>query len=125
MLRYVASPHDADVHFAQKRTTEWIGYTRTLVHRTEVCEDDPPHGVTHVETTPAPVVARDVVARVHWALQADGLLPREHLMDAGYQTASPSTPTSCSRVSASTAWPSSARARRISGGRRSRARASR
>ncbi|GJG88102.1 hypothetical protein tb265_32830 [Gemmatimonadetes bacterium T265] len=80
-LLYVASPHDADVHFAKKRTTEWIGYK---VHLTEVCEDDQPHLITHVETTPAPVVDRDVVSRIHAALRADDLLPAEHLVDAGY-----------------------------------------
>lgn len=80
-LRYIALPHDADVHFAKKRTTEWIGYK---VHLTEVCDDDQPHLITHVETTPAPVVDRDVVGRIHAALRADGLLPREHLVDAGY-----------------------------------------
>ena len=80
-LRYVASPHDPDVHFAKKRTTEWIGYK---VHLTETCEDDAPHLITQVETTPAPVVDRDVVARVHQALDAADLLPSEHLVDAGY-----------------------------------------
>ncbi len=97
-LRYVAAPRDPDVHFAKKRTTEWIGYTRTLVHLTEVCEDDQPHLIPHVETTPAPVVDRDVVGRIHAAvgrihaavgrihaaLHADDLLPDAHLVDAGY-----------------------------------------
>ena len=43
-LLYVASPYNADVHLAKKRTTEWIGYK---VHLTEVCEADQPHLVTH------------------------------------------------------------------------------
>ncbi len=80
-LLYVASPYDADVHYAKKRTTHWIGYK---VHLTETCDDDQPHLITHVETTPAPVVDRDVVARVHQAPDAADLLPSEHLVDAGY-----------------------------------------
>lgn len=49
----------------------------------ETCEDDQPHLVAHVETTPAPVVDRDIVARVHGSRDAGRLLPREHLVDAG------------------------------------------
>lgn len=48
-LANIASPYDADVHYAKKRTTHWVGYK---VHLTETCEDDQPHLVTHVETTP-------------------------------------------------------------------------
>lgn len=77
----LSSPYDPDVHYAKKRTTSWIGYK---VHLTETCEDDQPHLITHVETTPAPVVDRAVVESVHRALEHRDLLPRVHLVDAGY-----------------------------------------
>jgi len=80
-LLLIASPYDPDVHYAKKRTTAWIGYK---VHLTETCDDDGPHLITHVETTPAPVVDRDALADVHGALEARGLLPETHLVDAGY-----------------------------------------
>jgi hypothetical protein len=47
------------------------------VRLTEACDDSGLHLITHVETTPAPVVDRA-------ALDAKGLLPDTHLVDAGY-----------------------------------------
>jgi transposase len=80
-LLRVASPYDPDVHYAKKRQTSWIGYK---VHLTETCEDAQPHLITHVETTPAPVVDRAVLSGVHEALKAKDLRPDRHLVDAGY-----------------------------------------
>ena len=77
----VASPHDLDVHYAKKRQTTWIGYK---VHLTETCESGQPNMITHVETTTAPVVDRDVLADVHAALKGKDLRPERHLVDAGY-----------------------------------------
>ncbi len=77
----LASPYDADVQYAKKRNTTWIGYK---VHLTETCDDERPHLITHVETTPAPVVDRDAVGPVHESLAAKGLLPGKHLVDTGY-----------------------------------------
>ena len=57
-LLRIASPYDPDMHFAQKRSTTWIGYK---VHVTETCDEGRPHLVTHVETTPAPIVDRDTL----------------------------------------------------------------
>ncbi len=80
-LLMVASPYDPDVHYAKKRSTTWIGYK---VHLTETCDDERPHLITHVETTPAPVVDRDALRPVHGSLAAKDLLPGKHLVDAGY-----------------------------------------
>ena len=77
----VASPYDLDVHYAKKRQTTWIGYK---VHLTETCESGQPNLITHVETTTAPVVDRDVLASVHAALKDKDLRPERHLVDAGY-----------------------------------------
>jgi transposase len=80
-LLMVASPYDADVHYAKKRSTTWIGYK---VHLTETCDDERPHLITHVETTPAPVVDRDALCPVHGSLATKDLLPSKHLVDTGY-----------------------------------------
>jgi hypothetical protein len=80
----VASPYDPEVHYAKKRSTIWIGYK---VHLTETCDEGGPHLITHVETTPAPVVDRDALEQIHEGLDAKGLLPDTHLVDAGYVAA--------------------------------------
>ncbi|MFC5724937.1 transposase [Streptomyces gamaensis] len=59
----------------------WSGYK---VHLTETCEPDAPHLITHVHTTPAPVTDAAVLQDIHTALEGRGLLPDEHLVDAGY-----------------------------------------
>ncbi len=80
----VASPYDPQVHYAKKQSTIWIGYK---VHLTETCDEGGPHLITHVATTPAPVVDRDALEDIHAALEAKGLLPDIHLADAGYVAA--------------------------------------
>jgi transposase len=80
-LRLIGSPYDPDVRYAKKRTTTWIGYK---VHLTETCDDDGPHLITHVATTPAPVDDREALAGLHGALATKELLPDTHLVDAGY-----------------------------------------
>jgi transposase len=78
---FISSPYDPDAHYAKKRSTQWVGYK---VHLTETCEDDLPLLVTHVETTTAPIADGAATPRVHEALEARGLLPREHIVDTGY-----------------------------------------
>ena len=80
-LLMVASPYDAEARYAMKRATTWIGYK---VHLTETCSEERPYLITHVETTPAPVADRAVLADVHQALAAKDLRPDRHLLDAGY-----------------------------------------
>nr|WP_246696713.1 hypothetical protein [Methylobacterium planeticum] len=80
-LLMVASPYDPDIHDAKKRTTSGVGYK---VHLTETCDDDRPPLITHVTTTPAPVVDRATLAPLHAALAARKLLPARHLVDAAY-----------------------------------------
>ncbi|WP_404294770.1 IS1182 family transposase (plasmid) [Microvirga sp. RSM25] len=83
-LLMVASPYDPEVHDAKKQSTIWIGYK---VHLTETCDEGGPHLITHVETSPAPIVDRDALDDIHAALEAKGLLPDTHLADAGYVAA--------------------------------------
>jgi transposase len=64
-----------------KRRTTWTGYKG---HLTEACEDDEAHLVTNAATTPAVAADVDVTAPMHAALAARGLLPGDHLVDAGF-----------------------------------------
>lgn len=68
-----APPYDPDVHHAKKRTTTWIG---TKVHLTETCDDERPHLITHVETTPAAPCTDRSPARA--------CCRAKHLVDTGY-----------------------------------------
>lgn len=72
------------MHYAKKQSTIWIGFK---VHLTETCDDSGLHLITHVETTPAPVVDRDALEDIHEALEAERLLPDTYLADAGYVAA--------------------------------------
>jgi transposase len=78
---FLSSPYDVEARYAKKHTTSWIGYK---VHLTETCEDDAPHLITQVETTPGPVADGDVTPQIHQALQEKDLLPGTHLADTGY-----------------------------------------
>jgi transposase len=78
----IESPYDPDTHYCTHNTTDWKGYK---VHFTETCDDEADlHLITHVETTLATSQDVDAPAPIHQALAQRDLLPREHLMDAGY-----------------------------------------
>ncbi len=55
--RFLSSPYDVEARLGKKDTTTWVGYK---VHLTETCEDDAPHLIVHVATTPAPVADGEV-----------------------------------------------------------------
>jgi transposase len=78
---FLSSPYDTQAHYARKRTTTWVGYK---AHLTETCDDETPHLIIHVETTPAPTADGVVTPLVHEALQRHHLLPATHLVDTGY-----------------------------------------
>jgi len=59
----------------------WAGYK---VHLTETCDEQFPHLITHVETTPATTYDGAVTESIHAALEAKGMLPEEHIVDSGY-----------------------------------------
>ncbi|MDB5348759.1 MAG: hypothetical protein JWN86_6 [Planctomycetota bacterium] len=79
--RRIDSRYDPEATFGNKRTMTWTGYK---VHLTETCEDDEVHPITNVETTPAVAADVDQTGPIHTALAARGLLPGDHLLDAGY-----------------------------------------
>jgi transposase len=58
-----------------------VGYK---VHLTETCDEDGPHLITPVETTPATMADGERLPTIHDALAHRDLLPKVHLADAGY-----------------------------------------
>ncbi len=77
----IHSPYDAEARLSTKREMLWAGYK---VHLTETCDEQMPHLITHVETTPATTYDGAVTETIHAALEAKALLPEEHVVDSGY-----------------------------------------
>jgi hypothetical protein len=61
----------------------WSGLALKFISR-QTCDEELPHLITNVETTPAAVPDDQVLASVHQALQQRDVLPEIHLVDAGY-----------------------------------------
>ena len=80
----ITSPYDSEARYSKKRSTEWTGYK---VHLTETCDDDLPHLITDVETTPATTSDFAMAPVIQANLARRDLLPTEQLLDAGYVTA--------------------------------------
>jgi transposase len=80
----ISTPYDAEARFSKKRSTEWTGYK---VHLTETCDDDAPHIITDVQTTPATTSDFDMTPVIQAHLAERDLLPSEHIVDAGFVTA--------------------------------------
>src|SRR4051794_6118595 len=70
----VVSPYDVAARSGCKDEQRWVGYK---VHLTETCDDDSPHLITHVETTPATATDEAALAPIHEALKQRELLPAE------------------------------------------------
>lgn len=77
------SPHDTEARFRYKRDLSWVGYQ---AHFTETCDDDSPHLIIHVETTPATTSDYGVLLGIHEDLRQQDMLPDEHLVDGGYSS---------------------------------------
>ena len=77
----MASPYDPDARFGNKRSKTWTGYK---LHLTETCDEDLPPVTTHVASTPAHLSDVAHTEKVHETLARRGLLPAEHLADAGF-----------------------------------------
>lgn len=80
----IQSPYDPEARYSWKRQTKWTGYK---VHLTETCDDDAPHLITNVETTPATTPDDQLTDLIHTHLAQKERLPQEHLVDTGYTTA--------------------------------------
>jgi transposase len=77
----IQSPYDAQARYGTKRTMSWVGYK---VHLTETCTKDAPHLITQVVTTAATTTDVMVTETIEQGLAQQGLLPDEHVVDAGY-----------------------------------------
>jgi transposase len=77
----IASPYDAEARYCTKRGIAWVDYK---VHLTETCEDDQPHLITGVMTTPATTPDRVMGPLIQDDLAARHLPPSVHLLDGGY-----------------------------------------
>lgn len=80
----IQSPYDTEARFSQKRQTAWTGYK---VHLTESCDEELPHLIVNVETTPATTTDYEVTSEIHTHLAGRDLLPGEHLLDSGFMSA--------------------------------------
>ena len=56
----------------------------TSVHFSETCDEDAPQLITNVETTRAGINDEQALSAIHFGLAEKDLLPRQHLVDAGY-----------------------------------------
>jgi hypothetical protein len=79
-----SSPYDPEARYSIKRQMEWVGYK---VHFTETCDEDQPHLIVNVETTPATTPDDNMIEEVHESLEQHDRLPGEHLVDKGYTDA--------------------------------------
>ena len=78
--KFTNSPYDPEARFGKKRSTMWTGYT---IHLSETCEQNLPHLMTHIATTPAPRTDEAMTEVIHTDLQQADFLPNEHLLDGG------------------------------------------
>ncbi|MFF9690488.1 IS1182 family transposase [Streptomyces sp. NPDC014623] len=80
--RAIVSPYDTSARYARHgHIISWKGFT---AHLTETCAPDRPNVITDVATTAATAHDSQVLPGVHTRLARRGLLPAEHLVDAGY-----------------------------------------
>ena len=74
----ISSPYDPEAHLRIKRSTVWTGYK---VHVTETCDEELPHLLIHVETTPATTQDTEMIPTIHRELAGKDLLPGQHTVD--------------------------------------------
>ncbi|MFE2188745.1 IS1182 family transposase [Streptomyces sp. NPDC059455] len=80
--RAIVSPYDTSARYARHgHIISWKGFA---AHRTETCGPDGPNVITDVATTAATTHDSQVLPGIHTPLARRGLLPAEHLVDAGY-----------------------------------------
>jgi transposase len=91
----IVSPYDLQARYSEKRGKGWLGYK---VHLTETCTQPAgdhrapgrppaPNLITGVATTTAEVPDVAMAGPIHDGLEAAGLAPAEHAVDAGYTSA--------------------------------------
>jgi transposase len=79
----ILSPHDPEARWGVKRATVWPGYKAGY---TETCDDDLPHLVTDVQTTPATTVDGVAGDAARTGLAERGRSPARQYADTAYVT---------------------------------------
>jgi len=80
--RALVPPYDTSARYARHgHIISWKGFS---AHLTETCAPDGPNVITDVATTAATTHDSKVLPGIHTRLSRRGLLPAEHLVDAGY-----------------------------------------
>lgn len=79
----VNSPHEVEARISRKREITWLGYK---AHMSEVCDQGVPALIANVATTPSTTNDFDVVQDINRGLARRDVVPKLHLMDAGYVT---------------------------------------
>ena len=79
----ILSPYDPEARWGVKRATVWPGYK---VGYTETCDDDLPHLVTYVRTTPATTVYVVAGEAARAGLAERGRSPQRQYADTAYVT---------------------------------------
>jgi transposase len=79
--RRIISPYDTEARFSVRRSVKWQGYR---VHVTETCDAEQPLLITNVETTTSASLDLEWTDSIRQHLQEKDLLPKDHLVDAGY-----------------------------------------
>ena len=79
--RFISSPSDAEAPDARKHTPPWVGSKGPI---TETCEDDLPHLLTPIATTPGPASEGGTTPTIHAAPEQRGLLPGTPIVDPGF-----------------------------------------
>ena len=64
----ISSPYDPEARYSTKREMEWVGYK---VHLTETCDEEKPHLIVNVETTPATTPDDNMIKPVHESLKGE------------------------------------------------------
>ena len=80
----IKTPHDSEARHAKKREIGWDGYKS---HSSESVPEDPeihPRLITDVLTTESTTTDRTSLNAIQTRLEARGIKPSEHLVDAGY-----------------------------------------
>ena len=80
----INSPYEIEARYSKKRERTWTGYK---THLTESHDEEKPHLITQVLTTPSTTPDSEATPLVHEALKQADRLPNEHTVDTGYTTA--------------------------------------
>jgi len=79
----IASPHDPDARFSQKRSTQWVGYK---THITETVEGEHGNFVTDMHVTPANVNDDQSLDDIEDKLEQRNVSPDDLHVDQGYMS---------------------------------------